>query len=445
MAHGTPAARSIPRMRRRVALLFYSYRILSRAYFHLPILWVWFVADHGVSVQAAAVLLAVYSATLTFGAPLAQRLQRVLRQPAYSLVAGEIVKAGGLLALIFAGGSLAAAAAAQLVGGIGYSLGQGPDSVLLRSLYRDDEAAEYSSLESRSMSLVFLSVLIAGVIGGFLYSVVPAWPFLAAIGTAILAAGVAAWMAHAIAAPTASPAAAASSPAEPATSRAQEGGTGLRRLRPGVATAAQWRWMAYYATVRGLAVAAFVALLPMVFFQDLRVHVSMFGVILGSFSVFAYGSGRYGMRVLRHVPDALVPLLSLIALAGSFALFAVAHVLVVALAGMAVLGAANGVVRPLAMSRLQSVPARSAAERGRVIAAMERLYGTVNAAIVIAGGLLAGAYGARGALWGLCALAVILGAAGFVAFAPAQSARPRPVAGPSGLSSAARETGTGRG
>ncbi|MBO0819466.1 MAG: hypothetical protein J2P26_01295, partial [Nocardiopsaceae bacterium] len=183
---GQPAARA----RRLATRAFYCYRVLSRSYFHLPILWVWFVEGHGERVWATAILLAVYSATLTFGAPLATRLRRFL-PGTRSMLTGEVVKIAGLLGLVFAGGDIAGIVAAQLVGGIGYSLAQGPDSVLLRSLFTDDEASEYSRHESRSMSLVFVAVLLAGVAGGYLYSWRPAAPFIASVGTCALAVGAA--------------------------------------------------------------------------------------------------------------------------------------------------------------------------------------------------------------------------------------------------------------
>jgi MFS family permease len=178
--------------------------------------------------------------------------------------------------------------------------------------------------------------------------------------------------------------------------------------------------MAYYAMVRGLAVAAFVALLPMVFFVDLRVQVSLFGLVLGSFSLFAYLSGRYGTRAVRSLPDLAVPLISAAVLAGAFALFAAANEIGVALVGMALLGAANGVVRPLAMSRLQSVPNRTAAQRGFVVGTMERCYGSFNAIAVIAGGVIADLANVHTALW---VYAIGSGALGVAWFAVLASGR----------------------
>ena len=174
------------------------------------------------------------------------------------------------------------------------------------------------------------------------------------------------------------------------------------------------RWAVYYASVRGLAVAAFVALLPMVFFLELEVRVALFGLVLGSFSVMAWLSGRYGTRVLASAPPGLIPPVSVVALGGAFALFALADALPLALVAMAVLGTVNGVVRPLAMSRINAVAGRTRAERGRVIGSMERLYGAFNAVAVVVAGVVADAVSATAALWTFSGAAVGLGLLGLL-------------------------------
>mgnify|MGYP006198143259 CR=1 FL=1 len=177
------------RYRQSANWAFTTYRVLSRSYFHLPVLWVWLAVEQSISVWGVAVLLALYSGTLTFGAPFAQRLQRRL-PPGRSIVLGELTKALGLAVVLLAGDVVAVVALGQVIGGLGYSLGQGPDSVLLRTFYgdSDDEAAAYGTQESRSMSWVFAAVLVAGVAGGFLYDAAPASPFVASVAVTLLAA-----------------------------------------------------------------------------------------------------------------------------------------------------------------------------------------------------------------------------------------------------------------
>lgn len=84
------ASQSATTYRRHANWVFTSYRVLSRSYFHLPVLWVWLAVEQGISVWGVAVLLALYSGTLTFEAPLAQRLRR-RPPPGRSIVLGDLL------------------------------------------------------------------------------------------------------------------------------------------------------------------------------------------------------------------------------------------------------------------------------------------------------------------------------------------------------------------
>lgn len=402
-----PAPGAAGQARRRAVRAFYLYRVLSRSYFHLPVLLIWFLEASELSVPVATGLLALYGATLTYGAPVAARLQRRL-PPAASIVAGELVKAAGLAVLVGSGGNVVGAGAGQILSGLGYGLAQGPDSLLLRSLHRDDEAEEYGQHESRSMSWVFAAVLVAGIAGGVLYGRAPQLPFWASVGTTLLAALAASRLG-----------AAASKARSPAPVAAGGGASQAVSLQP-----AERRWIAYYVTMRGLALAAFVGLLPIVFFYELAVDVRLFGVVLGTFSVFAYVSGRYGRTLLAHLPDTVVPTVSILGLAAALALLAAAPNLAVALVGMALLGAVGGVVRPLTMARLGAVARRTPDERGTVIGRMERFYGLANALAIVAGGTVAQVAGVGVALWGFAGVAVLVGLA-----SPGLVRRGRPAGG----------------
>lgn len=376
-------------LRARAVLAFYAYRILSRCYFHLLILLIWLLEARGLSIMTSAALLALYGASLTYGAPVTARLQ--WRVPAAaSIVAGELTKAAGLVALV-ASDNVLVLGVGQVLSGVGYSLAQGPDSVLLRSMFDDGEVAKYRTHESRSMSWVFVAVLVAGAIGGFLYQEDADLPFVVSVAATLLAAG-AAWSLGR----TATAARPAGPPHEPA--------------RVITVTLEEHRWILYYATMRGLSLAAFVALLPVLFFYELEVEVRLFGAVLGSFSVFAYASGRYGVQVLNRFREDLVPAGSVLVLGIALVLLSAAHALPLALTGMALLGTVSGTVRPLATGRLNSVVERRTSERGAVLARMERLYGITNALAIVAGAFVTDRWGIRSALLLLAVCAVLLGA-----------------------------------
>lgn len=377
--------------RRRAVRAFYAYRILSRSYFHLPVLLIWFMDEQRLSVLKAGILLALYGAALTYGAPVAARMQERLPSVG-AVVPGEIAKTLGLLTLVAAGANVFAAAGAQVVGGLGYSLAQGPDSVLLRSLYSDEEAVEYSTHESRSMSWVFVSVLVAGVLGGVLYSREPRLPFLASAVFTSLATLAAGRLGGLAAAP-----------------RSADREQNQRPTRRQVAVGAiERRWMLYYATMRAFSLAAFVGLLPIVFFYELKVDVQLFGLVLGSFSLLAYVSGRYGVELLARIPDRFIPPASLAVLGAALAILAAAPDLRLALLGMALLGAVSGVVRPLTMGRLNSLLGRTGLDRGVIIGRMERLYGLLNGSIILLGALITNQYGVDAALWTLSVSTILL-------------------------------------
>jgi MFS family permease len=191
---------------------------------------------------------------------------------------------------------------------------------------------------------------------------------------------------------------------------------------PGMAiSGAERQWMAYYVTVRSLALAIFVGFLPVVFFYNLGIDIRLFGVVLGTLTLFAYISGRYGVKFLRRMPDRAVAPLSLGGLAIALAVFAVAPNLGLASIGMALLGLVNGVVRPLTMARLNSIPGRAPAERRLILGRMERTYGMANAAALVIGGFVALEAGIGTALWTLSIAAVCVGL-GLALYQPARPA-----------------------
>ena len=385
-------------LQRRATRAFYCYRVLSRAYFHVPVLLIWLLEVHRFTVPLAELVLAIYGLALTYAAGLASRLQS--RWPvAASIVLGELLKAAGLVALVLSRGSIAAVATGQVLNGLGYGLAQGPDSVVLRSLYNDDETRTYAAHESRSMSWVFVAVLVAGVIGGIMYSLNPSWPFWASVCTSLLAA------------------LAALSFGSASSTQAAHASNDSVSTRNFTLSATERQWMTYYVTMRSLALATFVGFLPIIFFYQLRIDIRLFGVVLGMLSVCAYLSGRFGIRLLRRVPDGLIPPVSIAGLAMSLVLLGAAPNLVVALLGMAVLGAVNGAVRPLTMARINSVPGRAPEQRSVIIGRMERNYGAANAIILGLGGLVAFRYGAGMTLWTFAIAALCIGFGGVVASA----------------------------
>ncbi|HSK38955.1 MAG TPA: hypothetical protein VK943_04235, partial [Arenibaculum sp.] len=168
-------------------VLFYVYRIVSRLYFHLPVLFLHlFVVEMGLGRIIA--LLAVYGLTTTVTANLSSFLQPWLRLK--EMVAlGELLKGAGLALVIYGtsvgGTDFWVVMAGQVVGGTGFSLAISSDGGLLRTITATGGAAGgnevFARTQSRSQSLMFMATLVAGCVGSILYDYEAHWPFYAAL------------------------------------------------------------------------------------------------------------------------------------------------------------------------------------------------------------------------------------------------------------------------
>ncbi|HEV3001447.1 MAG TPA: MFS transporter [Solirubrobacteraceae bacterium] len=337
--------------------LLYAYRIVSRLYFHLPVLLVFFLLED-FSIFAAEVLLAVYGLAVTVGSALAPRLRGGL--PRKWLVAGgEVLKLVGLL-LVVATGEVWAAAIGQAVNGLGYAITQMTDASLLAAVAPSKEAN--ARAQSGTQSYMFLAVLVAGVVGAVMFDADRESVFYASMGAALLSALIAA----AVREPREEPAAAGGAAAA----------RGVGDLTPDEA----W-WVRYYVTLRAVTLAVFVGFLPYLFFVIIEVSLAWFGVVLGIFSLAAFLGARYAVGLMDRFGKPPLTLATLLLSIGSMAVFATEPPLGVALVAMLLFGLSAGGVRPLTMSGLGG-------RRGELVPAMERRFGLVNAAILVAGGAL---------------------------------------------------------
>ena len=376
-----PPATALAAIRR-----FYAYRIVSRAYFYLPVLVIIF-RERGVSITAIGWLVAAHALVLTvMQVPAGRWSDRMGRRR--FLVAGETAKGLGVLLLASAtsfGGFLVA----QLVGAFGYALAAGTDSALLFELHRNagmDEA--YKRNETRSQGWAFMSVLVAGVLGAVALEADLRAPLLLTVPFCLAAAVLAYGF------PADSPRSTTSSPAP--------------FLPPRVLP-----YAVFYAVHRAVVMALFVLLLPLVLFTRTDVDLIYFGLILGSFSLAAFGAGRALPALSRHghervawvVPVAIGAGLALLLWAGKGG----------ALIAPALLGVGAGLVRPVSVSRILAVVGPD--HRARALSIGELLFGVFNALIVLVAawaterrGVDAGLAVAAGALLvGLVAIGVIAG------------------------------------
>ncbi len=375
--------------------LLYAYRIVSRFYFHLPVLFVLFFR-RGATVWESELLLAVYGLSVALTATVAPAVNRRLGA-GRTVMTGELCKAAGLV-LLGAVPLVGMEAIGQVLGGIGFALATGPDSSLLVKL-QPDRAAR-ARFQATSQSWMFISVLVAGGVGAVMFTV---HPYLVCYAAAAAAAVALLLMRAASRGVETAPAGAA-----PAGGGAPAGGAQPAK-RPGLTSAQRW-WAVYYVAGRVATLAPFVGFLPYMLVVRLHVKLAFFGVVLGLFTLSAFVSARYMHGLLRRFPPRGLTGAGILGTTAAIVLFSFAQTsLPAVLIGITMLGLASGGVRPVALSGLDTAGLDPAAQ-GPLVGRLEQATGIGNAVIMAVGGaVLAASFGSL-----MLALAVALLACGLI-------------------------------
>ncbi len=149
-------------------------------FFRSLIFWqaTWFLyIQQELSAAAAILLYAIYDvATTVLEVPSGYMSDRVGRRP--TLICAALAMLGSML-LLGLGGSFAAFALAQVLGGVGAAFVSGTNSALLyESLEAEGRAAEVEPQNLRAWRMSFLALALSAVIGGVLALVWPPLPFV---------------------------------------------------------------------------------------------------------------------------------------------------------------------------------------------------------------------------------------------------------------------------
>lgn len=363
---------------RSIQQSFGRYRIISRAYFYLPLLIIAFDA-HGASILGLAVLTSAYGLAVTVTAPLfgARLAQLSARQ---RLVRGEMLR-GASLAVVAIGlmlnpgtASWALIALGQAASGLGFGFGAGQDSRLMRARMEAAGAtSKVSEVEGRTQSLAFVTVLVSGFIGVGLIEIWNAGPFVAGAITAILSSQLAGRFGT------------RETPTAPAAAYSRSVGT-IPASRGD--NAVLW----FYATVRGLALALFVFLVPIALVVGKNPSTAALVGVLACFSLAAFATGRRAGTIKAWATRTPSGPLALGAGATVIAIISLAiaaetgsDLRWVAAAASATLGGiCSALVRPLCFGALSAeATANGATERA------ERLCSAINlGAVLVSGALL---------------------------------------------------------
>ncbi|XRP05932.1 hypothetical protein ABC767_03380 [Enterobacter cloacae] len=170
--------------------LFLAYRIISRCYFHLPVLLLYFwTIDMGM--YRIIFLLALYGLTSTFSSGIPGWLLRFLSSR-QTVITGELMKALGMALMLWSTRqsevNLSLLVVSQLLGGAGFTIALTTDAALLRQLTAGDQH-RFMQIQTTSQSGMFIATLIAGSLGSILFDYNPQWPFIAAIVVSVISSG----------------------------------------------------------------------------------------------------------------------------------------------------------------------------------------------------------------------------------------------------------------
>lgn len=362
---------------KRNILLFYTYRICSRLYFHLAVLFVYFYIND-IDFVYIQLLLALYGITLMISSQWKNKLFANLSEKRILLL-GEFIKALGLVIFTLEA-NMMNLIVAQVLSGIGYSLTAGTDSKLLKNTLSEKDDQLYKSIESSSNSYMFLSFLFAGIVGSILFTFNPHYVFYGSIcATIICFISVASLKLN--------------------HQDSQDKQTVKQHIQQNDEKTNHFDkfWIHYYAVSRAFPLAIFVGFLPYFLFVTVDINLYFFGLVLSLFTLSGSMAARFMVRInnkwgYKRIMSATV-LLTIV----SMILLSVVSNVWLSIVVVTLLGFASGGVRPLTVSTLSSENP-SSTKQASLFASMEKLYGFWNAVLLIMGGILFDRLGFNGVM-----------------------------------------------
>ena len=152
----------------------FAYRVLSRLYFHLPVLFLFFISKN-LSLTSIALLLAIYPAAIFATSLVKSKLAIDAKMFLYVSAILNIIS----YYLIVFYGHYVSFVCAQLILGCSYALAAGEDSKLLFA--SNTSQLLQQNIQRSSNSMMFLSSLFSGIVGGYFYTIDPSYNFYLAI------------------------------------------------------------------------------------------------------------------------------------------------------------------------------------------------------------------------------------------------------------------------
>lgn len=355
-------------------ILFFTYRVISRCYFHLPVLlfYLWIVE---LGMYRIIFLLAIYGLTSTFCSGLNLWLLRYFSEKKV-VAMGEIAKAIGLIILLWGTRqsevSMLWLVIAQIIGGSGFAIALATDAGLLRRIVGDNHA-QFMRVQTTSQSWMFIATLLAGSTGSVLFDYNPTWPFLAAIAVSIIATICVMFI-------------------KVDTPLMVEK---LESINPPLILRSDQRfWMIFYSLSRAFTLAPFIGFIPYYFIM-VNVDPMLFGAVLSGFTLSAWFAAKVGNVVISGYGVKMLLFITGVFMMGAFWSIGASNMFsnygidyfysgVIALI---LLGFGSGSIRPVTMAYLD-LSSNTPDQRARIFFLMERDFGLINGGLLLFGGIL---------------------------------------------------------
>lgn len=345
--------------------LFYSYRMLSRFYLYLPILVI-FLYKQGLSYLFIGIVLASYGIAVMALNPFVRNLVKLFSVKKVLFI-GEWLKCIGIAGIAISQNNIYLLIISQVFVGFGFSLTAGTDSSLL---YRWTELTgktdEYREIEGKSQSYIFMVVLVSGIIGAILAGINLNLPFYMTIPFNFCASFIILFMFE----------------DKSANGRKSGEGTGVplgRRQKERFYAKNYLHVILYYAINRAMIMTFFVLVLPLLLFIKGNINITLFGFILGLFSLTAFFVGRYIKPITGKMKDGIlwagIPLMLMID----------GFLLTLSWEGVyfiipILLGLSAGLVRPLSYDYINQ---NAGEDRAKAIHLAEFLFALLNSLFLI--------------------------------------------------------------
>ncbi len=326
------------------------YRILSRAYFYLPFLTIFFYLKD-LNIFQIEIVMSVYGMSSFITAVFIKKTMQKYLTEKKLLLLSELLKVIGFICLLIAGSNIAIYVLAQTFLGISYSLGAGMDTEIINKNIEDDDGV----FQAKSNSYMFNTLLICGLIGSFLFEKNISLPILATMFASMLClVNLAIFI-----------------PNNEINSFTQE-----HHQKNKILEVHEKKIIIGYAFIRGIILTIFTGFLPFYLFVNLNIPTYYFILILTSYTLV----GSFSSKILSKKLDTL--LLPQISIIMSLLLFMTNNIYLI-IAATLLLGISSGPIRPVAAKVLKK---SGNSLYGFDLA--EKIYAIINILFLIIGGYL---------------------------------------------------------